>query len=215
MILRTAAEYNCESSECESSETGVLLIPHSPVMPDTPEDKARKTIDDLLSKAGWTIQDRDMTNLSAARGVAIRVLAVQQKTQAGVPVPPKPKHKEGIAPDMANLPKLPEGWTWATIDQLTSLITTGSRGWAGYYSDSGPLLIRAQDIKTDRLELGSVAHVRLPARIEGASTLVSRGDLLITITGANVTKTAIVREYPGESYVSQHVALVRPVDSSL
>jgi type I restriction enzyme R subunit len=41
-------------------------------MPDTTEDKARKTIDDLLSKAGWIIQDRDMTNLSAARGVAIR-----------------------------------------------------------------------------------------------------------------------------------------------
>jgi hypothetical protein len=41
-------------------------------MPDTPEDKARKTIDDLLSKAGWTVQDRDMANLSAARGVAIR-----------------------------------------------------------------------------------------------------------------------------------------------
>jgi type I restriction enzyme R subunit len=41
-------------------------------MSDTPEDKARKTIDDLLSKADWTIQDRDMANLSAARGVAIR-----------------------------------------------------------------------------------------------------------------------------------------------
>jgi hypothetical protein len=41
-------------------------------MPDKPEDKARKTIDDLLSKAGWTIQDRDLANLSAARGVAIR-----------------------------------------------------------------------------------------------------------------------------------------------
>ena len=41
-------------------------------MSDTPEDKARKTIDDLLSKAGWTIQDRDMANISAARGVAVR-----------------------------------------------------------------------------------------------------------------------------------------------
>jgi type I restriction enzyme R subunit len=41
-------------------------------MPDTPEDKARKTIDDLLSKAGWTIQDREEVNVSAARGVAIR-----------------------------------------------------------------------------------------------------------------------------------------------
>jgi type I restriction enzyme R subunit len=41
-------------------------------MPDKPEDKARKTIDDLLQKAGWIIQDRDGLNVSAARGVAIR-----------------------------------------------------------------------------------------------------------------------------------------------
>ena len=41
-------------------------------MLDKPEDKARKTIDDLLSKAGWTIQDREGVNVSAARGVAIR-----------------------------------------------------------------------------------------------------------------------------------------------
>jgi type I restriction enzyme R subunit len=41
-------------------------------MSNTPEDKSRKTIDDLLSKADWSIQDRDLANLSAARGVAIR-----------------------------------------------------------------------------------------------------------------------------------------------
>jgi type I restriction enzyme S subunit len=35
---------------------------------------------------------------------------------------------------------------------------------------------------------------------------------LVTITGANVTKSAIVNSDLGEAYVSQHVALVRPVD---
>ncbi|MGH9343471.1 MAG: DEAD/DEAH box helicase family protein, partial [Terriglobia bacterium] len=41
-------------------------------MPETPEDRARKTIDDLLGKAGWLVQDRDNANVSAARGTAIR-----------------------------------------------------------------------------------------------------------------------------------------------
>jgi len=41
-------------------------------MPETPEDRARKTIDDLLDKAGWTLQDRDKANVNAGRGVAIR-----------------------------------------------------------------------------------------------------------------------------------------------
>jgi type I restriction enzyme R subunit len=38
----------------------------------TPEEKARQTIDQLLTSAGWTIQDRAEANLDAAPGVAIR-----------------------------------------------------------------------------------------------------------------------------------------------
>jgi len=40
-------------------------------MPETPEDKARKTIDGLLTKAGWLVQDRDKANIAAGRGVAV------------------------------------------------------------------------------------------------------------------------------------------------
>ena len=35
----------------------------------TPEQEARKIIDEQLVKAGWIIQDRDEMNLSAGRGV--------------------------------------------------------------------------------------------------------------------------------------------------
>jgi type I restriction enzyme R subunit len=38
----------------------------------TPEEKARQIIDQLLTSAGWTIQDRAEANLEAAPGVAIR-----------------------------------------------------------------------------------------------------------------------------------------------
>src|SRR2546428_3755088 len=41
-------------------------------MPEKPEDKARKTIDQLLTAAGWTIQDTDEANVSACCGIAIR-----------------------------------------------------------------------------------------------------------------------------------------------
>src|SRR5947199_9913893 len=37
-----------------------------------PEEQARQKIDDLLTQAGWAVQDRDRFNLSACRGVAIR-----------------------------------------------------------------------------------------------------------------------------------------------
>ena len=41
-------------------------------MPITPEDLARQNIDQLLTAAGWMIQDRGAANITAGRGVAIR-----------------------------------------------------------------------------------------------------------------------------------------------
>jgi type I restriction enzyme R subunit len=38
----------------------------------TPEQRARQTIDTVLTAAGWQVQDRDALNLGASRGVAVR-----------------------------------------------------------------------------------------------------------------------------------------------
>jgi type I restriction enzyme S subunit len=50
--------------------------------------------------------------------VAQPLLAVLKKAQAGVPVPPKASSKEPAAPDTTDLPKLPEGWAWTTVECL-------------------------------------------------------------------------------------------------
>ncbi len=104
------------------------------------------------------------------------------------------KYKEPAKPGTNNLPSLPEKWTWATVDQLTAMVTSGSRGWGEYYSHTGPLFIRAQDIKTDSLNLQTIARVSIPNNAEGTRTAVTKGDILITITGANVTKSALVKQ---------------------
>jgi type I restriction enzyme S subunit len=93
-------------------------------------------------------------------------------------------------------------------------VTSGSRGWSEYYASEGSIFIRSQDINEDRLSLDRVAHVSLPDHVEGRRTRVQRGDLLITITGANVGKVARVDVDLSDAYVSQHVALVRLADSS-
>jgi type I restriction enzyme, S subunit len=55
----------------------------------------------------------------------------------------------------------------------------------------------------------------LPDKSEGKRTKVGQDDLLITITGANVTKSALVEVLLDDAYVSQHVALVRLSDHKL
>ena len=119
------------------------------------------------------------------------------------------KYKE--PPSATNLPatSLPIGWTWAAIEQLASLVTSGSRGWSEFYSPDGVLFIRAQDLKTDALLLDGVARVNVPSDAEGTRSSVDAGDVLVTITGANVTKSARVASLGEIAFVSQHVALVK------
>jgi len=101
-------------------------------------------------------------------------------------------------------------WVQKTLGNLLDFLTSGSRGWKQYYAAAGDLFIRAQNIKHDLLELDDIAFVSLPERAEGLRAQVKQGDLLITITGANVTKSALVERDVGTAYVSQHVALCRP-----
>lgn len=103
-------------------------------------------------------------------------------------------------------------WGERSVQQITTYVTSGSRGWAKYYTREGDLFIRAQNLKFDRLDLTDVAFIKVPDNAEGTRTRIHQGDILITITGANVTKSALVDRDLGVAYVSQHVALCRPTN---
>ncbi len=123
------------------------------------------------------------------------------------------KYKEPVAANTDGLADLPEGWAWATVEQITCLVTSGSRGWGDFYSDTGVLFIRAQDIKTDALNLKGLARVDVPADAEGSRSSVGANDILVTITGANVTKSALVPRLAEPAFVSQHVALLKLISA--
>ncbi len=52
-------------------------------MPMTPEEQARQNIDQLLTAAGWIVQDRDAANITAGRGVAIREFPMKNGARRG------------------------------------------------------------------------------------------------------------------------------------
>lgn len=111
--------------------------------------------------------------------------------------------------------ELPSAWAKTNLGNLTEYVTSGSRDWSKYYAEAGVLFVRTQDINTNKLaEPSSIAKVCLPASVEGKRTLIRTGDLLITITGANVGRCAHVAAELPEAYVSQSVALVRLRDPS-
>ena len=134
-------------------------------------------------------------------------LIAQGKIKRDKPLPPITDEEKPF--------ELPQGWEWVSLGFLTSLITSGSRSWKDFYSVEGATFIRSQDIKYDRLEFDERAYVKLPIGTEGVRTQVRLHDVLITITGANVGKAAVVSQSMDEAYVSQHVALVRLYDIRL
>lgn len=127
--------------------------------------------------------------------------------------PIKPVDFPPLSKDILDqLPSMPMGWKWIRNNDLLYYVTSGSRDWKKYYADSGAYFIRTQDIKTNKLEIENAAFVNLPENVEGKRSLVLKGDLLMTITGANVGKVAYIKDDISESYVSQSVALMKPIN---
>jgi type I restriction enzyme S subunit len=120
-----------------------------------------------------------------------------------------------VATVQSTVPHPIESWRFTTLADLTEYITSGSRGWAEFYADAGPIFIRAANLNRDRLDLSDVAFVTLPKGVEGTRTRTRLGDVFVTITGANVTKAGFLDHEIGEAYVSQHVALCRPTDPTI
>lgn len=106
--------------------------------------------------------------------------------------------------------EIPKGWKIAKLKDVSTLITSGSRGWAKYYSDSGPLFLRIGNLTRDHinLRLREITHVALPDNVEGIRATAEEGDLLISIT-ADLGIIGLIPSKFGEAYVNQHIALVK------
>ena len=113
--------------------------------------------------------------------------------------------------------EVPEAWDVVSLAQSGATVTSGSRGWAKYYSDDGALFLRITNVarNTIRLRLGDARHVALPkGSTEGKRTRVQTGDLIISIT-ADLGMIGFIPDGIGEAYVNQHLALVRLPDDAL
>ena len=164
----------------------------------------KAAVEGRLVETEATLARREGRTYETGEQLLQRILDERRAKWAG-----RGKYKLPVSPFKDGLSDLPDGWTWATADQLAYLITSGSRGWGDFYSDTGVLFIRAQDIKTDALNLPDAARVDVPIDAEGTRSSVSEGNILVTITGANVTKSALVPALGELAFVSQHVALMK------
>jgi type I restriction enzyme S subunit len=103
----------------------------------------------------------------------------------------------------------PKGWEIHPLEQHISFLTTGSRGWAEYYSATGSRFIRSLDVQMNNISNSDVVYVTAPKGAEADRTRVKSGDVLLTVTGSKIGRVAPVPSGIGDAYVSQHVAIIR------
>lgn len=141
-----------------------------------------------------------------------------QKFKAAGKEPPKnwrAKYQEPVPAESTPLPALPPGWVVASMDQLTSRITSGSRDWQQFYGSGTGTFIMAQNVRPGHFDMSFRQSVNPPATDSSCErSMVVRGDLLVTIVGANTGDVCRVPEDVTEHYVCQSVALMRPVETS-
>ena len=108
------------------------------------------------------------------------------------------------------LGEVPEHWEIIEARREIVFLTSGSRGWAEFYSETGPLFIRIGNLTRNSLDidLSDAQRVDPPLGSEGARTEVKQGDVLFSIT-AYLGSVAVVPSSLEAAYVSQHVCLAR------
>ena len=101
-----------------------------------------------------------------------------------------------------------ERWPVKPLGEMLEFLTSGSRGWAEYYAETGAIFLRIQNICRDLLDLNDVAYVSAPDSAEARRTEVRGGDVLLSIT-ADLGRTAVVPFNIGKAHINQHLSILR------
>lgn len=137
---------------------------------------------------------------------------VSDRLVAALRLSADPRRRKHSAADVESAADgFPREWRMASGADVFTFVTSGSRGWAKFYSESGPLFLRVGNLDHDSLDLDlrDVQHVDPSDSAEAVRTRVRSDDLLISIT-ADVGMVGVVPSHLIDAYVNQHIAIARP-----
>jgi type I restriction enzyme S subunit len=121
----------------------------------------------------------------------------------------KDKYKEPAAPDISNLPELPKGWCWATVEQMSQFARYGSSEKTSSETSGVPVL-RMGNIQDGMLDLSNLKY--LPSHhSEFPDLLLEKGDLLFNRTNSAelVGKSAVYLSNPSPCSYASYLITVR------
>lgn len=124
------------------------------------------------------------------------------------------KYKEPVAPDTTELPALPQGWSWASLDALVAESSYGTSGKCSYESVETPVL-RIPNVSAGKLDLRNMKHSIQPLTVNEDAYLTT-GDILVIRTNGSVglvgRAAAVTAELPVPHYFASYLLRLRCVD---
>ncbi|MEN6368649.1 MAG: restriction endonuclease subunit S [Thermotogota bacterium] len=154
-------------------------------------EKARAKAEERAHKNGqpWTVKDN---------------AAVLDKERAKV----AKQYKEPAAPDTTDLPKLPEGWCWATLESIFASITDGDHVAPPQSPEGIPFLVIG-DVRDGTIHLLGTRHVPREYYVQlDPARKPTVGDILYTVTGSFGIPVFVDSDV--EFCVQRHIAILRP-----
>jgi type I restriction enzyme S subunit len=113
--------------------------------------------------------------------------------------------------------ELPNGWTVVRLGELTSKLGSGStpRGGKNAYTSEGIPFLRSQNVRNEGIKLDDIAYISEEIHQKMENTKVLPGDVLLNITGASLGRSTIFPSNLVEANVSQHVTIIRLIESQM
>ncbi len=110
--------------------------------------------------------------------------------------------------------KLPDGWEWHKLKDLTTKIGSGAtpKGGEKAYKSSGISLIRSLNVHDCFFKEEKLAFIDDEQANGLKNVVVESGDVLLNITGASIARCCIVPNEFLPARVNQHVAIIRPTE---
>ncbi len=129
--------------------------------------------------------------------------------------PPKEwqkKYPEPVQPDTSDLPPLPEGWVWASVDQLSESIRNGMSKTPNTEHRGFPIF-RINAVRPMNVSFETVKHIDI-SESEAADYWVEEGDVLVTRYNGSVDLLGVfgmVKEVPEPTLHPDKLIRMKPI----
>lgn len=121
--------------------------------------------------AEWRAENAD--TLDHGGDLLARILETRRENWTG-----RGKYKEPVAPDTTGLPDLPDGWVWATVEQIAGVSGGLTKNRKRQEMLLKAPMLRVANVYQNRLELSEVHQIGL-TEVESVRAAIALNDLLV------------------------------------